>query len=340
MIDRVLVTGITGFIAKHVALHLLREGFHVRGTVRDMSSTDDLRKTMESNGAEVAGLSFAQADLGSDAGWEEAARECTYIQHLASPFPIAQPRDRESLVPAARQGALRVLEAAKQAQAKRIVVTSSIAAMMYGPGRVGVVSIREDDWSDIEWPHLTPYQVSKTRAEQAVWEWAEANDWKDRMVVVNPGLVLGPTLDRKIGTSMSVIQLMMQGAYPAVPPVHFSIVDVRDLASLHVRAMTEPSVAGRRLVAAGETLSMSEMGRVLREEFSERTKIPYRELPAFLVRLMSVFDRSLKSITNDLGVVPVADSAYVTELTGVEWRSAAEAVRAAGHSLVKFGVMD
>ncbi len=340
MSSTVLVTGISGFIAKHIGLRLLENGFRVRGSVRDLSVSDDVRNTLKSHGADVSGLTILQADLESDAGWTEAATGCEYVMHTASPFPLVQPRDRYSLVPAARDGALRIMEAARLADVKRVVFTSSLAAMTYRPGQTGRTEVHERDWTDVEWPALSAYQVSKTHAEQSVWEWTKSQGWLDRITVVNPGFVLGPALDERIGTSLRAVQLMMRGAYPVVPPVHYPVVDVRDLAMLHLKAMTEPGVVGRRLIGAGETLSMSDMGRILRAAFPDRKKIPYREVPAFLVRLMSTFDRSLKSVISDLGIVPVADSAYVTELTGVAFRPAEEAVRSAADSLVKLGLVD
>lgn len=340
MSDRALVTGISGFIAKHVALQLLQQGYEVRGTVRASARADEVRQTLAAHGADVSRLDFVEADLGSDGGWAEAADGCDYVQHVASPFPIRQPRDREALVPEARAGALRVLEAARGADVKRVVLTSSMAAMMHRANRPRRFAVEEGDWTDAEWRELSPYQVSKTRAERAAWDWAEERGWKERLIVVNPGFVLGPGLDVKTGTSLDVIKLFLEGAYPAAPKVSFPIVDVRDCAAVHVKAMTAPGTPGRRLIAAGETLSLPDMGTILREGFPEYSrKIPKGSLPDFFVRFVSMFDRSLKSVTPDLGVVPTAASEYVTELTGVEFRPAAEAVREAARSLIDYSAV-
>ncbi len=340
MSQRVLVTGISGFIAKHVALKLLNDGYDVRGTVRAASRADEVRLTLEGHGADVSRLSFVEADLSSDVGWTEAAHGCTYVQHLASPLPMQQPRDREALVPEARAGALRVLEAARASDAERVVLTSSIAAMMYRANRSRHYTLKESDWTDAEWRRITAYHVSKTRAERAGWDWAEEHGWTERLAVVNPGFVLGPALDAKTGTSLDVIKLFLEGAYPAAPKAWFPIVDVRDCAAVHVKAMTTPAAGGRRLIAAGETMSLPQMGAVLREGFPEyANKIPKGSLPDFLVRFLSIFDRSLKSVTPDLGVVPTAESAYVTDLTGVTFRSAQEAVRETARSLIEYAAV-
>jgi dihydroflavonol-4-reductase len=340
MSEQVLVTGISGFIGKHVALALLRRGQRVRGTVRTAARADEVQHTLEAQGVDLSAVEIVEADLGSDSGWGMAAEGCTYVQHVASPFPIVQPRDREALVPAAREGALRVLEAARAADVEHIVFTSSMVAMMYRPDRPKTLMVQEDDWTDPEWKKLSAYIVSKTRAERAAWQWADKNGWNERLTVINPGFVLGPTVDDQTNTSLDVIKLIMEGAYPAVPPVSFPIVDVRDLAELHCEAMTVPGLGGRRLIGATDTLAMSEMGAILRQAFPDRARrIPTRVLPAFFVRMLSIFDRSLKSVLSDLNVVPQADSEYVSDLTGVRFRAADEAVRAAGQSLVDHSLL-
>ena len=340
MSQRVLVTGVSGFIAKHVALDLLNTGFSVVGTIRNLDRADEVKQTLVNAKADVSELEFVQCDLGSDENWDDALSRCDYVQHVASPFPIKQPSDRFALVPAARDGALRVLKAAKNANIKRIVMTSSMVAMMYRARRPNQMEINEDDWSDVNWNRLTPYIVSKTMSEKAAWQWADENDWKQNLVTINPGFVLGPALDEHIGTSLSVIKLFMTGAYPAVPPVAFPVVDVRDLAKLHVRAMTNDKTPGRRLIGSANTITMADMAKIIKNKFPDfARKIPTRQLPKFMVHLISIFDRTLKTIIPDLGVTPVAKSQYVTELTGVEFRPADQAVIAAAQSLIDHDIV-
>lgn len=336
---RVLITGITGFIAKHVALAALTAGHDVRGTVRSTRKADVLKATLSKAGADVGRLSLVEADLTADAGWTRAVEGMDALLHVASPFPISQPRGREDLVPAARDGALRVTRAALEAGVPRVVMTSSMVAMMYRAGRKGDFTVREGDWSDPAWGPATPYIISKTRAEKAVWELYKQNGAQARLTMINPGFVLGPALDGEIGASLEVIKLFMTGAYPAVPPVYFPVVDVRDLAPLHVKAIAAP-VGGRRLIGSGETISMHDMAMMLREAMPERArKIPKGVLPESLVRALALFDRTLKTVIPDLSGRPVADAGYVTELTGVTFRPAREAVAAAGRSLVENGVV-
>ena len=310
----------------------------MRGTLRTPKRANQIRQTLQTNGADISGLSFTEANL--DAGWTEAATGFAYVLHVASPFPLEQPRDREALVPQARQGALRVLDAARAAEGKRIVFTSSMSALMYRANQPPEIMVTEDDWTDPEWDRCTPYIVSKTRAERAVWEWAKETDWEQRLAVVNPGFILGPTLDGRTNTSLNVIKLIMTGAYPAVPPVEYAIVDVRDLAELHVRAMTVPEAGGRRLVGTANALSMTEMGRVLCKAFPGYCEtIPSRTLPGLLVRFLANFNPTMKTVVPDIGLVALGDNAYVTEITGVEFRPAEDAVCAAGQSLIDHSVV-
>jgi len=340
MSEQVLITGISGFTAKQIALNLLLKGYDVRGTLRTPKRAEQIRQTLEDNGADVSGLSFLEVDLDSDSGWTEAASGCDYVLHVASPFPLGQPRDREALVPQARQGALRVLKAAQAAEVKRIVFTSSMSTMMYRANQPPEITVSEDDWTDPEWKRLTPYVVSKTRAEKAVWEWARGSGWENRLSVVIPSFILGPMLDGRTNTSLNVIKLIMQGAYPAIPPVSYTVSDVRDVAELHVRAMRVPEAGGRRLIGTADPLSMIEMGRVLCGAFPAYCeKIPTRTLPGFLVRLMANFNPTMKTVVPDIGLVALADTAYVTEMTGVSFRPAEEAVIAAGQSLIDHAVV-
>jgi len=338
MAQRILVTGISGFIAKHIALQLLQKGYEVRGTVRSLNKSHQVRETLDNANAPIEELSFVEADLTSDDGWNEAADGCVCVMHVASPFPISQPRDRNTLTPAARDGALRVLRAARDAE--RIIMTSSMVAMMYRPNRPSVLPVNENDWTDISWNALTAYIVSKTEAEKAAWDIATEEGFKHRLTTVNPGFVLGPSLDSDLGTSLEVIRMFLKGAYPAVPPVSYPVVDVRDVAALHIRAFETPETGGRRLIASSDTLSLKEIAEILIETNPNRAKkIPKRELSALIVRIAALFDRNLSSVIPDLGAVPQANTSYVSALTGLEFRTAREATVAAARSLEKVNAL-
>lgn len=334
MTDIILVTGATGFIASHVTAGLLKQGYSVRGTVRNKVKGERIVEALSANGVDTSRLELIEANLDSDAGWKDAVQDCRYVQHIASPFPLEAPSNREALVPAARAGAMRVVEQALGAGAELVVMTSSMVSMMGQAGRGDYMLVKEDDWSDPDWRPLTAYPVSKTRAEKAVWNYAETHNVKEKITTICPGLVFGPDSFDNSGASLAIIKAMFTGRMPMMPRIAYPIVDVRDCASLHIKAMTAPKAGGRRLMAASNTLWMSEISNILREAYP-KAKLPTRELPNFMVKIASIFDTSVKGIVPDIGTFHEADASYVTGLTGVIPRPARDAVLAAAESLIE-----
>ncbi len=333
MTNKVLLTGASGFIGKHTLLRLLQEGYEVVGTVRTAQKADLVKKLMAKHGADTAKLSFELLDLTKDDGWNDVVSGCRYVQHIASPFPLKPSKDREALVPPAKEGALRVLNAAIKADVERYVFTASVVSMMHSPERPAHSVITEQSWTDPEWNKLTAYIVSKTRAELAVWEQAEKADYKQAVTSIHPGLVLGPALDRTIGTSLEVIKMFLQGKYPALPKANIPIVDVRDVAQLHLLAQENAKTGGRRLLAADKTLSLVQIASILKKQFPDNKKIPRLALPDPVVRFASLFDPSLKALIPDLGRLNKTDTQYVKELTGHELYPSQQAVTDAAKSL-------
>lgn len=338
MVDRVLVTGISGFIGSHVALRLLEKGYLVRGTVRNKDKAQAVVDRVLAASGTGAEIELVEADLRADAGWADAVKDCRYIQHIASPFPSDEPSDREALVPEARAGAQRVLEQGFSAGAERIVLTSSIAAMLGRPN-IGTHNVfSEKDWSDPEWRALTAYPVSKTRAELSAWAYAKAQGLDKKLVTVNPGFVLGPDSFRNGGTSVNFIGALLTGKFPRVPKVSFPIIDVRDCASIHVGAMTAKDAGGRRLIAAGSTLWLKEIADILRAEFPNADQLPKGEVPNFMVKIAALFDDQARRAASRLGVFNQADAAYVSNMTNVLPRPAKESVIATARSLIDQGL--
>ena len=340
MSDKVLVTGISGFIASHTALKLLEKGFQVRGTVRNVSKGERIKQALlKESGKDESQLELVEADLSRDEGWADAVQGCRFIQHIASPLPVEPPDDREALVPEARAGAQRVLENGFSAGAERIVLTSSIAAMIGQPGRGNTMTFGEKDWSDPDWKPLPAYPVSKTRAELSAWSYVEAQGLRDKLVTINPGMVFGPDIFENAGASMQAIIALFSGDFPRSPKIAMPIVDVRDVAAIHVAAMTAKEAGGRRLIAASDTLSFKEISDILREAYPNVKKFPKGELPNFILKIISNFDERVKTLLSDLGTRHIADAGYVTNITQVIPRPAKEAVLSAADSLIKNGTI-
>lgn len=340
MPDTILITGLSGFIARHTALAFLKKGYAVKGTARSAAKAQKTIDSLVANGAERGMISISEADLESDSGWSKAVEGCKGVAHLASPFPLENPPDRNALTPAARGGALRVIDAALDAGVPRILLTSSMVAVMYRPNRAAEMTFTENDWTDLNWPLLSAYVVSKTEAEKAAWARVTERGAKDRFTTINPGFVLGPALDRDFGTSIELIRLIMRGAYPAVPPIAFPVIDVRDLAALHVAAFESPQSGGRRLLATAGPMSLKEVALAMkRADPAHTAKVPSLELPAFMVRTLARFDKRLAGALQDVGCRPAVDVSYVEKLTGVKFRPPEEAVGATVKSLVAVGAV-
>ncbi len=337
MSDRVLVTGISGFIAAHTAQRLFEKGYAVRGTVRNAAKGERIAANLRAMCGDDIDLEIIEANLGEDAGWADAVKGCRYIQHIASPFPADAPDHREALVPEARAGAQRVLEHGFSSGAERIVMTSSMVSMMGQAGRKNRMIVTENDWSDPDWKPLRAYAVSKTRAELSAWAYVKSQGLQTRFTTVNPGLVFGPDSFGNGGTSLGLIRAMFNGDFPRVPKIAYPIIDVRDCASIHVAAMTSKETGGRRLMAAGETLWFEDIARILLAEFPDARQLPKGSMPNVIVKLAALFDDRVKAILPDLGIFHEADAAYVNSLTHVLPRPAKEAVLSAAHSLVGSG---
>ena len=339
--ELVLVTGGSGFIAMHCTLKLLAAGYRVRNTVRSLAREAEVRATLKAAGTDAGDrLAFFAADLTADAGWAEAAAGCDFVLHVASPFPVNVPKHEDELIVPAREGALRVLRAARGAGVRRVVLTSSFAAIGYGHPSIDR-AFTEHDWSKPDGEGITAYAKSKTLAERAAWDFMAREGGDLELAVVNPVGVFGPALGADFSTSIEIIRRMMDGALPALPRITFGVVDVRDVADLHLLAMTHPEAAGERFLAvAGEFVSMRDIGLMLRRRLGDAARrVPTRELPDWLLRVVALVDKSAGQIVPELGKRKNASAEKAMRALGWSPRSAEDAVAATAESLVRLGLL-
>jgi dihydroflavonol-4-reductase len=329
----VLVTGGSGFLGGWCLVELLNRGHRVRATVRDLAREPQVRAAVGSEVADAAGrLELFAADLNDDAGWEEAASGCDHVLHVASPFPAAQPKDPDELIVPARDGTLRVIRAGLAAGAERIVVTSSVAAVG-GGAPLSASPLREDSWSELDAPSLTPYARSKTIAERAGLDLAREEGALERVAFVNPGAILGPALSGDRSFSLQMVERLL-GGMPGLPRIGFSIVDVRDVADLQIRAMSSPAAGGERFIAVNRFAWMSEVAEILRDRLGPAAeKVPTRRIPDLLVRAMAIFDPGVRSIVGQLGRDLTYSSEKAESLLGWSPRPIEETIVDCGRSL-------
>ena len=339
--EQVLVTGGSGFIGAHCILQLLGAGYSVRTTVRSLAREANVRSMLKAGGVEPgAALSFAAADLMSDEGWQAAAAGCTFVLHVASPFPAGVPKREDELIVPAREGALRLLRAAREAGVKRVVMTSSFAAIGYGQKPTGA-PFTEENWSDPNGPGVSAYAKSKTLAERAAWDFISREGGPLELAVVNPVAVFGPVLGPDYSTSIQLLKRLLEGAIPGLPRLSFGVVDVRDVADLHLRAMVNPAAKGERFLAiAGDFMSIQEMANVLRTRMGPAAdRVPTRMLSDWMLRLAALFDPEIRQTVPELGKVKRATSEKARRMLGWAPRSKEDAITAAAESLVRLGLL-
>lgn len=332
----VLVTGIGGFLAGYIALQLLEQGYQVRGSLRRMDKSQSIRERLSASGGfNWANLSFVEADLDCDDGWDEAVEGCRFVIHTASPFPQGFPEDEAALIETARGGASRVLRAAHNAQVQRLVLTSSVAATNHGSGQAPYA---EENWTDPEGPRATPYYRSKTLTEQAAW--AFAREVGLDLTVINPSVILGPLMGNCFGTSVGLIHQLMTGQFTAVPRFGFSVVDARDAADAHIRAMTHPLAGGHRFIVGGRFFWLKEVVTVLANAFPDYSdRLPRGEVPDDLVRTMSKSDLNARTIVHELGRDLSVNSAKARRVLNWHSRPEEDSMRASAQSLIDLGLV-
>ena len=336
MSKTVLVSGGSGYIAGFTIKQLLQEGWTVHTTVRSLSREAALRPLL---GGTAETLKFFAADLTADAGWAEAMAGCSHVAHVASPFNSAPPKHENDLIIPAREGVLRALRFAKAAGVERFIQTSSVAAIAYGHGK-GEHHLTEQDWTNLDGPDVYAYVKSKTIAERAAREWMKESGGGMEFLTINPSAVLGPVWTDDFSASIELVRQLLSAALPGCPDIGFGIVDVRDVADLHVRALTEPGLDGERFIAAGPFLKMIDVARILKQRLPlEGRKVPVRGLPNWLVRVSALFNPVVRQVTGELGSIRDASAAHALERLGWKTRPPEQSIIDCAKSLIERGVV-
>ncbi len=336
----VVVTGGSGYIAGYCIAQLLSDGWHVRTTVRNLARAEDARATIGKIAANAGAIEFMAADLNSDAGWANAVAGADYVLHVASPLSVVDPKSDNEVVRPARDGALRVLKASRDAGVKRVVMTSSIAAIIYGRGE------REEPFTEADWTDETnrsdtsAYERSKTIAERAAWAWHQAEGGALELVTINPALVLGPVLGSDFSASLEAIKKLLDGSLPALPRFGFNLVDVRDIAQLHLLAMTAPVAAGQRFIGSSDFYWMKDVAKILKQGLGAKArKVPSISIPDFLVRLFAIFDPTVRGRLFELGRHCLVSSEKARRMLGWTTRPTRETILDTARSLQAQGLV-
>ena len=336
MAGTVFVSGGSGYIAGWLIRLLVAQGWQVRTSVRDIAREAELRRLLAVDDAQ---LRVFAADLMHDAGWAEALRGCSHVAHVASPLPGRWVKTPDDLIVPAREGALRVLRAARAAGVQRFVMTSSVAAIVYGRGR-GVHHFSEADWTPDDCPGASPYTLSKTLAERAARDWVAREGQGMEFCTANPSVVLGPVWGPDHSSSIALVKKLLAGGMPGCPDLGFGIVDVRDVAELHLRLLTAPGMAGERFIASGPFMKVIDIARVLREQLGDQARrVPTRRLPDWLVRLAARFDPLLRTAVGELGAERHTDARHARERLGWVPRPAEQTIVDTARSLIEQGLV-
>ncbi len=336
MAGTVLVSGGSGYIAGFLIRQLVAEGWMVHTTVRSLEKEASVRDVLALDNSRVR---FFAADLNADAGWAEAMAGCGFVAHVASPLPAGVPKDADELIKPARDGALRALRAAKAAGVKRFVMTSSVAAVSYGRGR-GVHTFTEADWTDLSKPGISPYVQSKTVAERAARDWVAAEGGGIEYCSICPSVVLGPVWSRDYSASVMIVRKLLDGSMGGCPDIGFGVVDVRDVADLHVRALKAPGVAGERFIASGRFVKIREVADILRAALGpEAHKVTTRNVPDWLVRVAATFHPLARAVVGELGSVRNQDASHAKAVLGWATRPIEQSIVDTARCLIDLGIV-
>jgi len=336
MAGTVFVSGGSGYIAGYLIRQLVEQGWMVHTSVRDLARETALRQLLA---VDDARLKVFAADLTRDDGWAEAMQGCSHVAHVASPLPGNWVKKPDDLIVPARDGVLRALRAARVAGVCRFVMTSSVAAIIYGRGR-GVHHFSETDWTPADYPGIAPYTLSKTLAERAARDWVAREGAGIEFCSVNPAVVLGPVWGADYSSSIALVKKLLTGSMPGCPDLGFGVVDVRDVADLHLRTLVAPQMAGERFIASGPFLKVIEIAHILRQQLGEQARrVPTRRLPDLLVRMAAWFDPLVRTAVTELGAERHTDPSHAREVLGWVARPPQQTIVDTARSLIEHGLV-
>lgn len=330
---KVLITGITGFLGSHTAIAFLNKGYEVVGTLRNLERKNSVEDIINKHSSNTQLLSFREIDLeSSEKEWVGVMENVDYVIHIASPFPTTLPKTDNEIVTPAKQGTLNVLKAATQSKVKKVIITSSSGAVVYGKKKIGLFT--EEDWTDVSnYDDTTPYFRSKTIAEQAAWHYVGTTPNAPELVTILPGAILGPILENDFGTSANLVKKLLDGSMPAMPKIGYELVDVRSVASAFILAVENEKANGNRFLCANGFLTFSDIANILREKYPER-KIPKSTLPDFVVKLFSNIDKETKPILNDLNTKRQIDNSKIKTTLHIDFIDLKKSVLDCAESLI------
>lgn len=335
----ILVTGASGFVALHTIIQLLQQGYTVRATLRSLSREAEVRETISKHVEANDRLEILPADLEQESGWNEAMQNVEYVLHIASPFPLFEPKHEDELIIPAVQGTVRVLRVAHKAGVRRVVQVSSNAAISAGHSGENKI-FTEADWSDVE-KNIGAYSKSKTLAERSAWDFINGTENLNKMelAVINPPLILGPVPNKNVRTSIELVRTMMLGQVPGVGRIKMGLVDVRDVASAIILAMNTPEAAGNRfLVAADKSMWLKDIADLLYDKYAARGyKINRIQFPSFLVHFIALFDKKVSRVTESLDWDYELSNEKAKRVLKWTPRSAEESILSMAESLIEQG---
>ncbi len=340
---KVLLTGASGYIGKHITLELLNQGYEVRASLRSLQKAaeviDAVTAHLKDSKNLDSRLTFVELDLEKDAGWESALEGVDALLHTASPFPIASPKDENKLIRPAVDGTLRALKAAKKAGVKRVVLTSSVAAIYGSDLPEDKAAFDESMWSNVTHPvGRVAYTKSKTLAEKAAWDFVKNEAPEMNLTTINPVLVLGAPLDKNFGSSISVVERIMKGSDPMLPNLKFAIVDVQDVAKMHVLALSRPESVGERIIASSQTYSFVAIAKYIKNQFPA-SKAKTTQAPDLLIKFLSLFDAQIKAILPLIGKSMLVSNSKARAILGIDFIPVEQSIKSSAEFLVKNGLV-